>query len=355
MISVASNPKQENVVKIPYDFPLEPKSGLLLSLFVGYSFHMSNLGQITATLRTDTGLVRDHNEDFVSYHEPSDAAEEKANGWLYIVADGVGGADAGEVASELASERTAFHYLAHPEESNWGQRLVKAMQAANTDLRQYVLERGDNSRMATTMVTAVIKNNHAFIGNVGDSRGYHWRKGKLSQITKDQSLVAKLVEEGAITEEEAQFHPRRNVILYSIGSERAPKIELFEQSLEHGDILFLCSDGLTRHVYDEEIAQILGGKSPDEASKILIRKANERGGEDNISVGIVLFEGETAVSHTTALNSTSKNGSQPRVVMDGNPSANVLVFNRSLLLLYTLLLGLVQIILTFLVWFLLRV
>ncbi len=311
---------------------------------------MSNLGQITAILRTDTGRVRDHNEDFITYREPSDTAEEARDGWLYIVADGVGGADAGEVASQLASERTLFHYLAHPEEANWGQRLVKAMQAANTDLRQYVLDRGDNSRMATTMVAAVIKNNHALIGNVGDSRGYHWRKGKLSQITKDQSLVAKLVEEGAITEEEAHFHPRRNVILYSLGSERTPKIELFEQTLEHGDILFLCSDGLTRHVYDEEIAQVLADESPEQAANILIDKANERGGEDNISVGIILFEGETAVPHTT-----NQNNSRPHVIMNHKTSSKMLVVNRSMLWLYTILLGLVQTILTFLVWLLLRV
>jgi PPM family protein phosphatase len=311
---------------------------------------MSNFGKINVSLRSNTGLVRDHNEDFVIYREPSDAAEEARDGWLYIIADGVGGADAGEVASELASERTIFHYLAHPEEPNWGQRLAWAMQTANTDLRQYVLERNDNSRMATTMVTAVIKNNHAYFANVGDSRGYHWRNGTLTQITKDQSLVAKLVEEGAITEEEAQFHPRRNVILYSLGSERTPKIDLFEQPLQSGDILFLCSDGLTRHVYDEEIAQILGDESPEKASDILIRKANERGGEDNISVGIILFEGETAVSQTS-----SQNGNQPRVVMGNKASANMLVVNRSMLWLYTILLGLVQTILTFLVWFLLRV
>lgn len=311
---------------------------------------MSNLGQIHAVLHSNTGLIRDHNEDFVIYQEPSNAADEMRDGWLYIVADGVGGADAGEVASKLASERTIFHYLAHPEESDWGQRLVKAMQAANSDLRQYVLEKGNNSRMATTMVAAVIKNSHAFIGNVGDSRGYLWRKGTFTQITKDQSLVAKLVEEGAITEEEAHFHPRRNVILYSLGSERTPKIDLFEQSLEYGDILFLCSDGLTRHVYDEEISLILGNESPEEAANILIDKALDRGGEDNISVGIILFEGETAVSPQLS----NKNGISPRVVMN-NSSANMLVVNHSLLWLYTLLLGIIQMVLTFLVWLLLRV
>ena len=314
---------------------------------------MSNLGQITAALRTDTGLIRDHNEDFVSHWEPTNAEEEAKNGWLYIVADGVGGADAGEVASELTTERTINYYLAHPDEPDWGQRLLNAMQAANNDLRQYVLERNDNSRMATTMVAAVLQNNRALIANVGDSRGYLWRNGRISQITKDQSLVAKLVEEGAITEEEAHFHPRRNVILYSLGSERSPKIDLFQQTLEFGDILLLCSDGLTRHVGDEEIAEILGNESPDKAAISLIRKANERGGEDNISVGIIRFEGETAVFPSMTKKKAS-NGTQP-LVTAGSAPANVLVVNRSLLWLYTVALGLVQTILIFLVWLLLRV
>ncbi|GJM42964.1 MAG: hypothetical protein DHS20C20_32460 [Ardenticatenaceae bacterium] len=311
---------------------------------------MSNLGQITAILRTDPGRVRDHNEDFVAYWEPSNQDEEEKNGWLYIVADGVGGADAGEVASEMTTERTIDHFRAHADEPDWGQRLVNAMQTANTDLRQYVLDRNDNSRMATTMVAAVLQENRAIIANVGDSRGYLWRNGRIQQITKDQSLVAKLVEEGAITEEEAHFHPRRNVILYSLGSERSPKIDLFEQTLETDDILFLCSDGLTRHVLDDEIALILSEEPPEKAATTLIGRANERGGEDNISVGIIRYEAETAVS--------PQKNNQTRVeslVAAGGAPATQLVLNRSLLWLYTLSLTLVQTILIFLVWLLLRV
>jgi len=311
---------------------------------------MSNLEQITATLRTDTGLVRGHNEDFVSHWEPSNLDEETKNGWLYIVADGVGGADAGEVASELTTDRTIKHYLEHADEADWGQRLLNAMQAANTELRQYVLERNDNSRMATTMVAVALRENHAYIANVGDSRGYLWRNGRIRQITKDQSLVAKLVEEGAITEEEAHFHPRRNVILYSLGSERSPKIDLFEETLETGDILFLCSDGLTRHVADEEIALVLSEDPPDKAANRLINKANDRGGEDNISVAVIRFEGETAVATETA----SVPRTQPLVMPAAMP-ANEDEVNRSALWVYTLALGLVQATLIFLVWLLLRV
>ena len=311
---------------------------------------MSNIGQITAILRTDTGRVRGHNEDFVSYWEPPNREAEKQNGWLYIVADGVGGADAGEIASEMTTQRTINHYLEHADETGWGQRLLNAMQAANSDLRQYVLERNDNSRMATTMVAAVLQENRAYIANVGDSRGYLWRNGRIEQITKDQSLVAKLVEEGAITEEEASFHPRRNVILYSLGSERSPKIDLFEHTLQKGDILFLCSDGLTRHVTDAEIALTLSEEIPEQATATLIRKANERGGEDNISVAIIRYDRETAVSPQKG----SQRHTEPLVV-SGSASGNRLVLSRSLLWMYTVALGLVQSILIFLVWFLLRV
>ncbi|WP_420644834.1 Stp1/IreP family PP2C-type Ser/Thr phosphatase [Candidatus Leptofilum sp.] len=311
---------------------------------------MSNLDQITAVLRTDTGQVRDHNEDFVFHWEPSNLEEEQKHGWLYIVADGVGGADAGEVASEMTSQQTIDHYLAHENETNWGKRLLNAMHAANSELRQFVLERNDNSRMATTMVAAVLQENHAYISNVGDSRGYLWRNGRIQQITKDQSLVAKLVEEGAITEEEALFHPRRNVILYSLGSERSPQIDLFEQTLEPDDMLLLCSDGLTRHVLDEEIALVMAENEPDQATDILINRANERGGEDNISVAIIKYAGSTAV----APQKYAQTNKTPLVVADGQQAISRTV-NRPALWAYTLALGLVQTLLIFLVWFLLRV
>jgi serine/threonine protein phosphatase PrpC len=245
---------------------------------------------IHAFLRTDTGRVRTHNEDFVTFREPADTADEAQNGWLYIVADGVGGADAGEIASQFASERTLFHYLDSADNPNWGERLVDAMQAANTDLRQMVAERDGNSRMATTMVAVVFQGKNAYIANVGDSRGYLWRDGRIQQITKDQSLVAKLLEEGAITAEEAEYHPRRNVILYSLGSERSPKIDLFEKTMQPGDIVFLCSDGLIRHVSDDELAHMIIAAEPAQATQNLIELANSRGGQDNISAAILLYD-----------------------------------------------------------------
>jgi protein phosphatase len=315
-----------------------------LIAFCVYIPVMSNGRFIEASLGTDQGRIRDHNEDFVARWEPTNEQDAAQNGWLYIVADGVGGADAGEVASQYASERTIEHYLNDHRELGLGQRLWQAMQAANSDLRQMVAERNDNSRMATTMVAAVFHEKQVYIGNVGDSRGYLWRNGRIRQITKDQSLVAKLVEEGAITEEEAFNHPRKNVILYSLGSEKEPQIDIFDLPVESGDILFLCSDGLTRHVQDEEIEAILAQQTPSKATRILIDLANERGGEDNISVAVLHYDRQH--------DDSPRLPEQKRTITTGTSSKPA---PSRVLLPYTILLTLVQTILIILVWLLLQV
>lgn len=315
------------------------------AVFVYIVSPMVNQGPVQAHLRTNTGLVREHNEDYVAYREPTDADDAQLNGWLFLVADGVGGADAGEVASRYAAERLIANFLETAEETDWGKRLLAAMQTANQDLRRLVAERDDNSRMATTMVTAVLQNNQVFIGNVGDSRGYHWRNGHIQQITKDQSLVAKLVEEGAISEAEAQAHPRRNVILYSLGSERQPQIDLFERELQPGDILLLCSDGLTRHLSDEEIGDVIRQEEPEQATETLIQLANQRGGEDNISVAVIRYQGqgETAVSTSGTRGASGAAGAAGPVA------------NPTFLWLYTGFLAIVLIFLILLSWLALRV
>ncbi len=310
---------------------------------------MNELGQIVASLRTDTGLIRDHNEDFVACWEPNTAEEAAQTGWLYVVADGVGGADAGEVASQYASERTIANFLAVDNITDRGQRLLHAMQGANDDLRQMVIDRQDNKRMATTMVAAHIHGQTALIANVGDSRGYIWHNNQFVQITKDQSLVAKLVEEGAITESEAANHPHKNVILYSIGSERVATIDLFEHRLTPGDILVLCSDGLTRHVTDDEISHVIRQQRPSKATQTLIDLANQRGGQDNISVAVIHYTNGQKQKERLV----PANGHQHKTTITGQTAASD--SGRPFLWTYTLLLSVVQTLLILLVWFLLRV
>lgn len=287
---------------------------------------------IIASLRTDQGRVRTNNQDFIAWYEPDGEAAVARDGWFYLLADGAGGMDSGEIASQYATERTLAHYLEKADEPDWGARLYHAVLAANRDLRQLSARQSANGRMATTLVAVVIEQGRAHIANVGDSRAYLWRDGTLRQITKDQSLVAKLVEEGAITEEEAATHPRRNVILYSLGSERDPRVDLYELTLVPGDQLLLCSDGLTRHVADEELAVILGEQDPDEASAALIELANERGGQDNISVGILRFVAPAA-----------------RPVAAHRASSSMPA--RLVLWSYTLFLSLIQTVLITLLWF----
>ena len=247
---------------------------------------MPKIDKVTASLRTHTGQVRGHNEDFVASWEPSTDSERVDLGWLYIVADGVGGAEAGDVASQMATEQTITHYV-DSETTDSAERLRTAIRAANEELRQLASERGQGGYMATTMCAALVQDDSVVIANVGDSRGYFLRDGELTQITRDHSLVAQLVAEGAITPEEAITHPRRNVILSSLGPSRDPQIDLFNVDIENGDRLLLCSDGLNRHVSDQEIAEIAQEAPPAEATETLVNLANERGGSDNISVAIV--------------------------------------------------------------------
>ncbi len=301
---------------------------------------MSQLAPIVAYDHTDVGRVHDHNEDYLSRWEPKTLAEQEKHGWLYVVADGVGGAEAGEIASQYATEQMKSYYLTHDGQP-WGERLRQAMLAANTMLRQLVAHEHDGRRMATTMVAAVITPQRAYIANVGDSRAYHWRAGGMVQITKDQSLVARLVEEGAISAAEAENHPYQNVILYSIGSDKNPRIDLYELALMDGDVLLLCSDGLTKHVSDTEIGAFISRHKLADVPRLLVDLANERGGRDNISVIAVRYGQRPEWQETVVI----------------RPSAAAAIPAQTdgrLLWRYTLMLALVQSLLTILIWFLLR-
>ncbi|MBK8430994.1 MAG: serine/threonine-protein phosphatase [Chloroflexi bacterium] len=253
---------------------------------------MTNIGHIIAAARTDQGRVRDHNEDFLVVRQPEDADDETRHGWLFIVADGVGGADAGEVASRFAAEQTVQHYLANHNPLQWGARLQQAIATAHNDLCDLIASREGQRRMGTTLVAALLAtNNEIVFANVGDSRAYIYRYNRIRQITKDHSLVVKLLEEGIITEEEAAELKISNIILQSIGSEHPPQIDLFYELLATGDKILLCSDGLNTHVADDEMAYILSQHAPPEAAKKLVELANLRGGLDNISVIVLEYTG----------------------------------------------------------------
>lgn len=234
---------------------------------------------------SDTGLKRRHNEDYVACRQPHHWEELASHGRLYVLADGVGGAAAGEIVSRYAVDRIVYGYYQDADGTPSG-RLRRAIEAANADVYARNRLRADQREMATTVVAAIILGDQLTVANVGDSRAYLVRPDGIEQITSDHSLVAEMVLEGAITPKQAETHPYRHVILRSVGSHATVKVDIFSCQLALGYVVVLCSDGLTRQVSDEEIAALARAHPPCQAAQRLVALANARGGEDNITVSI---------------------------------------------------------------------
>jgi serine/threonine protein phosphatase PrpC len=240
---------------------------------------------------SDVGRKREHNEDYVGFFEPGELADLETHGRLYVLADGVGGAAAGEVASQYVVEKVIHTYFDDTDDNLSG-RLRRAIEQANADVFAENRAREEKQEMATTVVAAVIRGSDLIVVNVGDSRAYLIREDSIEQITQDHSLVAEMVSDGSITAEQAETHPYRNVVLRSIGAVETVQVDVFSRDVVPDDILVLCSDGVTRHVNDEELADIAAAFPPDVAARRLVELANERGGEDNITISITRIEDE---------------------------------------------------------------
>src|SRR6266508_1137950 len=259
--------------------------------------------------KTDLGKTRDHNEDrfLVADLTRGEASLQAAirshevgeRGSLFIVADGMGGAAAGELASEMATE-TIYGQMVR----SWGQepeatpqrfayRLKEAVEVANGHIHSYAKAHPEVRGMGTTTTAVGLLGDHFYLTQVGDSRAYLIRDGQAVQLTRDQSLMQRLVEAGELTEEEAAKSERRNIILQALGPDARVKVDLTHQEVRRGDILVLCSDGLPGQVKKEEIAQIVTAERDlGAACDRLIALANERGGPDNITVVLVRFDGD---------------------------------------------------------------
>jgi serine/threonine protein phosphatase PrpC len=238
-----------------------------------------------ATL-TDTGRARPHNEDSVDYHVPQDPHLMDGKGAIYLVADGMGGHQAGEVASHEAIKMVIDQYysdLTH----DVGTSLVRAYKAANRSIYDEAQSDPSKTGMGTTLVAAVIVGSKVSVANVGDSRAYLVSQGRIAQITEDHSWVQEQIRAGLLTREQARLHPQRNVVTRALGSKPSVEVDLFEGQLAEGDALLLCSDGMSGLVEDWEIEAIAREQSPQDAVRSLVAKANERGGLDNITVLIV--------------------------------------------------------------------
>lgn len=240
---------------------------------------------VCAAAFTDNGRVRDHNEDYVTYRVPSRPSDEATQyGSLLLICDGVGGGVAGEVASEHAGQRILAEYYAAPADQSPAARLANAIRQANDQIYGENREQPEGRRMTTTVVAGVALGSQLFLAHSGDSRAYLISGGKISQVTRDHSWVAEMVRSGDLTSAEAESHPWRNRITRALGMFESSEVEQKTVSLIVGDIVLLCSDGLTRHVEDEEILEGVAGRTPAEAGRHLVDLANERGGQDNISV-----------------------------------------------------------------------
>ncbi len=245
------------------------------------------MARITLAVKaaTDLGLKRSQNEDSHTVWLPDDPAERERRGALIIVADGMGGSLAGEVASHLAVD-TVLRCYRDAEGDDTAENLREAVEAANEAVHNESLTHPDLSGMGTTCTVLVVRDRSAFLAHVGDSRAYLVRNGSIQQVTRDHSLVAQLVQRNQITPEEARVDPRRNVVTRSVGVSAAVEVDVeqVDGPLSAGDTFLLCSDGLHGLVSDPELAA--GASSPDleQACKDLIALANERGGNDNITV-----------------------------------------------------------------------
>ena len=259
--------------------------------------------------RTDVGQVREHNEDnFLvadltrrqrGLLEANRTTTIGRHGALFAVCDGMGGAAAGEVASQLAVDILFERMTETLDESitvvrdDLARRLVRAVESAG--LRIFQEAKADRTRrgMGTTVTAAALVDDHLFLAQVGDSRGYILRDGTLVQVTRDQSLVNQLIEAGQLTEEEAETFEHNNIILQALGTSDTVQVDLTFVELRRGDILLLCSDGLSGMVRFDDIREILKtGPEPIDVCKALTERANQAGGHDNITVIVAQFDGE---------------------------------------------------------------
>lgn len=232
---------------------------------------------------TDTGRVRNNNQDCVF-------CEENAIGGfpnLFIVADGMGGHKAGDTASRMCVEEVVKEIL-HTDKKTPVSVFEQAVMAANMAVYERAVQDEALAGMGTTMVGAVVEDSTAYIVNIGDSRLYHMRDS-LRQITVDHSLVEEMVQSGEIQKEEMRTHPNKNIITRALGTAATVQPDCFEIEVKEGDVLLLCSDGLSNMLEDDRIEHIVKENIEDmeAAGQSLVRQANEAGGRDNISVILV--------------------------------------------------------------------
>ncbi|MCC7053907.1 MAG: serine/threonine-protein phosphatase [Gemmatimonadaceae bacterium] len=264
--------------------------------------------------RTDVGITRDHNEDAFAFLDLSSgqAHDDVADGTIdvglrgvvLVVADGMGGAAAGEIASAMAVEAVLDTFRAQwmqgqaRDTDTFVETIRDAADTANHRIFAYAGAHPEHAGMGTTATIAGLLGNSLYLAQVGDSRAYIVRDGTARQITKDQSLMQQLIEAGEMTPDQAEVSERRNIILQALGPDSTVRPDFTQQPLAAGDTLVLCSDGLTTHLRATDIARIVSASSdPEDACEHLIAAANAEGGHDNITVVVAQFSGDGLPAH----------------------------------------------------------
>lgn len=241
---------------------------------------------------SDIGCERENNEDYFCYSEPQSDEEFSRKGRLAVVADGMGGEQGGEIASRLAVDWVRDTYLGRPG-SDPHESLVQAFKVAHEAIIERVRQDPALRGMGTTCTAVAITDGHAHVAHIGDSRLYLIRGSSISRLTHDHTAIAKLIEKGVITPQEADTHPQRHVLTAAMGAQRSVSADFSPVPipLEAGDVLVLCTDGLWAQIVDDELLSIAGSKTPAEACKELVGIARSRGGPDNITVQILRISG----------------------------------------------------------------
>ncbi|MBS6846068.1 MAG: Stp1/IreP family PP2C-type Ser/Thr phosphatase [Eubacteriales bacterium] len=237
---------------------------------------------------SDVGCIRELNEDCYCICGFGDNSERG----FCILADGMGGHNAGEVASQNAVKLIAeeMNRLLESGEKEIPGQLSRAVSAANTGVYTMASENPIHRGMGTTVVTAFIDDGTAYVANVGDSRAYAVRDDEIVQITTDHSVVSELVMRGTITKEEARLHPQKNIITRAVGTDKSVRTDIFEYNYSPGDVMIICSDGLSTMLDDNRILEIIKSKKTSEDTvNSLIAAAKDEGGLDNITVICIRF------------------------------------------------------------------
>jgi serine/threonine protein phosphatase PrpC len=286
---------------------------------------------VVARAATDLGLKRANNEDSYGCWLPDEPEERDRRGLLLTVADGMGGVKGGEVASRITVE-TLMRAYRDSSGADLAEDLHGAVVTANRMVHRESVQHPELSGMGTTCTAAVVRGRDVYVAHVGDSRAYLVRSGRIRQLTHDHSLVGQLVRDRKLTAEQARTDPRRNVVTRSVGISAEVEVDTqrVSESLQNGDVLILCTDGLHGLVSDEELSAAVTRQGLDEACDALVTLAKQRGGHDNITM--ILARAESTGDGEPLSTSSAERISRSR----SNPTVTILIAAGLLLLLLAL-------------------